>query len=224
MVIALVVLLSGFGQPRVPDPLERTAVPTGTSAGFSAQVSRLSPDLKRRMRGNSWHKGCPVALKALRLVRLSFWNFEKEITEGKLVVHGSQTENIVEVFRKMFSKRFPIRRMHLVDRYGGNDNRSMNRDNTSAFNCREVAGHPGVWSQHAYGWAIDINPIENPYVRSDGSVSPEAGEPYADRSEHVKGMIHRKGVVVRSFGHLGWGWGADFDDSKDYQHFSATGS
>jgi hypothetical protein len=98
----------------------------------------------------------------------------------------------------------------------------MRADNTSAFNCRPVAG-TNSWSQHAYGRAIDINPVENPYVASDGSVSPRKGEPFADRSRHARGMIHGGGATVGAFSDVGWGWGGNWSSPKDYQHFSASG-
>lgn len=112
--------------------------------------------------------------------------------------------------------------MRLVDAYGADDHRSMNADNTSAFNCREVAGRPGVWSRHAYGRAIDINPVENPYV-SGSHVSPPAGRPYARRTPHRRGMIGPRSVVVRSFAGVGWEWGGFWAGTKDFQHFSASG-
>ncbi|HEV7482911.1 MAG TPA: M15 family metallopeptidase [Solirubrobacterales bacterium] len=93
--------------------------------------------------------------------------------------------------RALFRLHYPIRQMRLVDAYGAVDDRSMDADNTSAFNCRFVAGSGGVWSQHAYGRALDLNPLENPYVTESGCVSPPAGAPYADRSRHAKGLIHR---------------------------------
>ena len=99
----------------------------------------------------------------------------------------------------------------------------MAADNTSAFNCRFVAGQPGVWSEHAFGRAIDVNPIENPYVTGSGYVSPPAGAPYAHRSRHAQGMIHRGGPVVAAFAAAGWEWGGSWPGTKDYQHFSATG-
>jgi hypothetical protein len=113
--------------------------------------------------------------------------------------------------------------MRLVDDYGGGDRRSMAANNTSAFNCRSVVGRPGVWSQHSYGWAIDINPVQNPFVMSGGTVLPPAGEAYVDRSRRAPGMIHRGDVVYRAFASIGWEWGGDWSSSKDYQHFSATG-
>ena len=78
---------------------------------------------------------------------------------------------------------------------GADDHRSMAADNTSAFNCRFVAGSDGVWSEHAYGRALDLNPLENPYVTESGYVSPPAGAPFADRSRHRRGMVHRGGPV-----------------------------
>jgi D-alanyl-D-alanine carboxypeptidase len=101
----------------------------------------------------------------------------------------------------------------------------MDADNTSAFNCRFVAGSPGVWSEHAYGRAIDVNPIENPYVTDSdsGYLSPPAGAPFAQRS-HAKGVIHGGGPVVTAFAAIGWEWGGNWSWPKDYQHFSATGN
>lgn len=127
------------------------------------------------------------------------------------------------MMRRLFRLRFAIRRMRLVDAYGSDDNRSMNADNTSAFNCREVSGRPGVWSQHAYGRAIDVNPVENPYV-SGSHVSPAKGQEFADRRPRRKGMIARRGAVVRIFARAGWAWGGNWSGAQDYQHFSATGS
>jgi poly-gamma-glutamate synthesis protein (capsule biosynthesis protein) len=112
--------------------------------------------------------------------------------------------------------------MRLVDAYGGDDHRSMDADNTSAFNCRTVAG-TDRWSEHAYGRAIDVNPIENPYVTGSGNVSPPAGARFADRSQRARGLIHRGGPVVDAFAAAGWQWGGAWSGTKDYQHFSTSG-
>ncbi len=190
---------------------------------FQYEISKIPDDIKERMKGSSWHEGCPVPIKHLRLLRLTYWGFDKEVHDGKLIVNRDSDETMVQVFEKLFKKRFPIKRMKLVDAYGGDDNASMNKNNTSAFNCRNVAG-TDHWSQHAYGHAIDINPVQNPYVRSDGTASPEKGQPYTDRSNHRRGMIHAEGGVVKAFATIGWGWGGYWSSAKDYQHFSSTGS
>ena len=153
---------------------------------------------------------------------LSYWGFDGAVHTGKLVVNEAVAGDVVKVFGLLFAQRFPIRRMELVDAYGGDDDRSMAADNTSAFNCRAVTGGTS-WSQHAYGWAIDLNPLENPYVTSRGIVSPPAGAPSADRSLRAKGMIHPGDGVVRAFASVGWGWGGSWSGTRDYQHFSATG-
>ncbi len=198
---------------------------SGAGAGedFFVDVYKISPNLAKRMTGKSWHEGCPVPISDLRLIRVSYHDFEGERQIGRLVAHSDATDALVSAFEVMWNQSFKIRRMYLVDRYDANDNRSMRHDNTSAFNCRFVAGTTR-WSEHAYGRAIDINPVENPYVRSDGSTSPKKGAPYADRSQRVKGLIHAKGPVVRAFSDAGWGWGGYWSSGQDYQHFSASGS
>jgi hypothetical protein len=154
---------------------------------------------------------------------VSFHGFDGERHIGRLVAHQDATPALTHAFRVMYQRSFKIRRMKLVDRYDADDHRSMRADNTSAFNCRFVAG-TDRWSEHAYGRAIDINPVENPYVGSDGHVSPRKGRPYADRSQHVPGMIHGGGSVVGAFTREGWGWGGNWSSPKDYQHFSASGN
>jgi len=175
------------------------------------------------MTGKSWHQGCPVGLGKLRLVELTHWGFDGDVHRGRLVVHRRAGEEVVAAMRSLFADRYPIRRMVLIDRYGADDQRSMAADNTSAFNCRFINGQPGVWSEHAYGRAIDLNPVENPYVSPGGSVSPAAGKPYADRSKHEPGMIHGGDSTVRAFADQGWEWGGEWSPEVDYQHFSSSG-
>jgi len=198
--------------------------PASAGAGdepFEGSVSRLDRATRELMTGRSWHEGCPVQLEKLRLVRVTHLGLDGEPHRGELVVHRRWAEEILDVFRRLYARGFPIRRIRLVDRYHADDGLSMRHDNTSAFNCRYVAGTT-TWSQHAYGRAIDINPVENPYV--DGSrVSPRRGRRFLDRSDVRPGMIVEGGVVTRPFHRIGWGWGGDWSSVKDYQHFSANG-
>ena len=201
-----------------------TAAPAlaGTQPPFEASVERLDAATRAEMTGVSWHRGCPVPLRELRVIHMTFWGFDREAHTGELVVHRRWAADLVHVFRRIYRARFPIRRMQAIERYDGNDHRSMRADNTSAFNCRYVAGTTR-WSQHAYGRAIDLNPVENPYV-SGHHVSPRAGRRFADRSLQRRGMVHRGDVVWRAFHRLGWGWGGSWSGAQDYQHFSATGT
>lgn len=193
----------------------------GTGDPFTGSVSRIDRDTRRLMVGSSWRRGCPVALTKLRVVRLTYLGFDGEAQHGRLVVHRRWADEILRVFRRLYRHGFPIRRVRLVDRYAADDRVSMRHDNTSAFNCRYVAGTT-TWSQHAFGRAIDINPVENPYVDGD-HVSPRRGRRYLDRSNVRPGMIVRRGIVVRAFRRIGWGWGGTWSSAKDYQHFSANG-
>ena len=188
---------------------------------FTGSVSRIDPNTRRLMVGSSWHAGCPTPLRDLRLVRVTYRGFDDRPRHGRLAVHLRWADEILVVFRRLYREGFPIRRVRLVDRFDADDRKSMRHDNTSAFNCRYVAGTT-TWSQHAFGRAIDINPVENPYV--DGShVSPLRGRRYLDRSDVRPGMIVRGEVVLRAFRRIGWGWGGDWSSAKDYQHFSANG-
>jgi poly-gamma-glutamate synthesis protein (capsule biosynthesis protein) len=203
---------------RVPAPS-----PDRGLRSFRGSVERLSPELRRRMSGVSWHRGCPVGLGDLRLLSATYLNFHRRSRQGRLVVNEDYARGMLRVLKRIYAKRFPIRRMVLIDRYGADDHRSMRDDNTSAFNCRFVNG-TNRWSMHAYGRAIDINPRENPYV-SGGFVSPPEGRPYADRSDRRKGMLYRRGSVARAMKRIiGWEWAGDWPGARDYQHFSSNGS
>ena len=198
------------------------ATPAGSGdAGYAASISRIDRATRLLMTGSSWRAGCPVGFDGLRLVRITYLGFDDEPHRGRLVIHRRWADEIVDVFRRIYDAEFPIRRVRLVDGYGADDLESMRHDNTSAFNCRYVAG-TATWSMHALGKAVDINPVENPFV--DGShVSPPNGESYADRSDARPGMVYERDVVWRAFHRIGWEWGGTWRSAQDYQHFSSNG-
>jgi hypothetical protein len=182
----------------------------------------VSP-VNRAELGLSWHPGCPVAPAQLRKVTLPYWGFDGKPHSGALVVNASSVSAVEAVFLRLDHERFPIRRMTPIAAYGGDDNRSMAADNTSAFNCRyAVAPGPKQWSVHAYGEAIDVNPVENPYYEA-GHWLPPAGRRYADRSKAGPGMAEPGGALNTAFATVGWQWGGRWAATPDYQHFSATG-
>lgn len=186
---------------------------------FAYSVSRVTAaDLP-----HSWHRGCPVAPAQLRRLRVTYWGFDRRAHTGTLVVNAGAVRPLTRVFSRLYANRFPIRRMRQIDAYGGNDEWSLAADNTAAFNCRfAVASGPKRWSAHAYGFAIDVNPVQNPYLLS-GRVHPRAGRAYLDRSRVRRGMAVRGGLLVTAFASIGWQWGGLWAGSPDYQHFSATG-
>ncbi len=212
-VVALLILMLGV-------------VAAGSSAASTAEyrgsVSTLPSSLRETMTGISWRPGCPVGLDDLRLVRARHWGFDGRTHTGRIVVHRDVARDVATVLRRLYAVRFPIRRMVPVDAYGASDFESIEADNTSAFNCRTVEG-TSRWSEHAFGRAIDLNPIENPYVASDGTTSHRASRPYLRRSPYRPGMAVAGGAVVRAFDAVGWSWGGRWSGVKDYQHFSASG-
>ena len=186
---------------------------------FVAQVARVT----RADLPYSWRPGCPVGPAQLRRLRLSHWGFDGKRHLGELVVNARVVGDVRTVFRQLYRARFPIRRMRPIDAYKGSDRASMAADNTSAFNCRLVAV-PGAknWSMHAYGEAIDVNTVENPFVYGS-TVSPPAGRAYLDRSRARPGMAVEGSALVRAFDAVGWSWGGRWPGARDYQHFSASG-
>jgi D-alanyl-D-alanine carboxypeptidase len=185
---------------------------------FSHSTSRVTAaDLP-----HSWHRGCPVAPASLRRLRLGYWGFDGRAHTGALIVNVKAVPSLTRVFSRLYAARFPIRRMRPIDAYGGSDERSLDADNTAAFNCRyAVASGPKRWSVHAYGLAVDVNPVENPYVGCGQSRDPSA-KPYFDRSRHRRGMVTPR--AIGAFRSVGWGWGGSWTgDTKDYMHFSSTG-
>jgi len=188
---------------------------------FTATVSAVPEDYRARMIGVSWEPGCPVPIDDLRIIEMNHWGFDGTVHDGgQLMVHEDVAADVVAAFGEMFAAGYPIRRMELIEEYDGSDDASMAADNTSAFNCRAITGSPGRFSIHSYGKAIDINPVENPYVKGD-TVLPPAGADFLDRDDVRPGMIVKNDVVVKAFKNRGFVWGGSWNSLKDYQHFEA---
>ncbi|MFA9446916.1 M15 family metallopeptidase [Egicoccus sp. AB-alg6-2] len=197
--------------------LTRPATPT-----MRWEAGALPEGVRREMAGVSMHPGCPVGYDDLRLVVLTHRGFDGLLHRGEIVVHRTVVADLRSVFARMYATDFPLQRVERIERYGGDDDRSMAANNTSAFNCRRVAGTTR-YSEHALGTAIDVNPVQNPYVSGSGTVAPPAGRAYTDRGDVRPGMIVAGDAVVRAFDAIGWGWGGRWSSAKDYQHFSASG-
>jgi Bacterial capsule synthesis protein PGA_cap/D-alanyl-D-alanine carboxypeptidase len=210
-----------------PGPSEGTGARVSSPRrplAYTASIESVPRAVRERMTGSSHDPAtCPVGFADLRLLTMRYLGFDGRPHIGQMVVHRRHARDIVTVFRELYDARFPIRRIQLIDTYDGDDNRSMAADNTSAYNCRTVAG-TSTFSDHAYGAAVDINPVENPYVTAD-AVLPAAGSRYVDvqrsaNADAPKGVIIANGVVVRAFARIGWKWGGVWNE-PDYQHFYA---
>ncbi|MDP9054511.1 MAG: DUF2127 domain-containing protein [Acidobacteriota bacterium] len=190
-------------------------------SGARSPVFRNDPvpaDLLEKIRKTTWHPGCPVGPEDLRQLTLSFHDFENHTRLGTLVVNRELANEVVRHFEALYRHGFRIERMTPIEDYGGDDEASMAANNTSGFNCRDATGKPGVFSNHSWGRAIDINPLTNPYVKGD-KVLPPQGRRYLDRTKDVPGSILKDGFAVREFEKAGWTWGGQWPDRQDYQHF-----
>lgn len=225
--IAMTPMLLAVWVPASAAPLPRApARTTTTNPPFVGSVRWIYPALRAELIGRDWHPGCPIPIHDLRLVTVSYWTFGGRVKQGPLIINENVADDVLWVFRQLYDARFPINKIALAakwrpprpsDWYG-------TADVTASFNCRPVTGQTTGFSQHSYGWAVDINPTQNPYITSDGQVLRAACLPYVDRSKQLPGMIHPGDVVTDSFEHIGWGWGGTWHTIKDYMHFSLTGT
>ena len=199
-----------------------TASATGSESslppgrGFHAVVNPVDDATRATMIGVSWKPGCPVAIEDLRIIEMTHRGFDGADHVGRLMVHEDIARDTVNAFRQLYLRDFPIRRMELIEAYGGSDDASMAADNTSAFNCRAITGGTR-YSVHSYGKAIDINTIENPYVKGT-LVLPSAGAEFTDRTDVRPGMLIDGDHAVTSFTSRGFDWGGHWTSLKDYQH------
>jgi hypothetical protein len=201
-----------------------SGAPVGAATGnnlspFASSVA----DVSVAQLGRTWHPGCPLGPSQLRLVHLRYVGFDGLSHNGTMIVNERVTSAVIRIFATLYARRFPIHLMVPESRFAGSDPASMAADNTSGFNCRyAVASGPHQWSVHAYGEAIDVNPVQNPYVFG-GAAEPAAGKAFENRSDVRAGMAVRGGTLVVAFTSVGWHWGGRWIASPDYQHFSATG-
>jgi hypothetical protein len=195
-------------------------------APFHWLIQPLRGPTRSEVKHNAWHRGCPVSLSELRVLTVSYVGFDRQTHIGQLVVNRDAAAPLARVFRKLYQLRFRIRDLVLDNSYGPGASDAV--DVSSAFACRQAVPSPcvggtgtGTWSEHAFGEAVDINPVENPYVGC-GQTRDRASRPYLNRRRHRPGMV--TAAVIRAFRSIGWGWGGDWTGStKDYMHFSASG-
>jgi hypothetical protein len=202
-------------------PRATPATPPPEAPLFRAELRPLRPDERDAMVGVTWREGCPVGLEQLSMLVFTHWTPDGGAAEGRLVVSTAHGEGLREVVRVMWTAGFPLTRVAPAHEWGGDDNRLMAENITSAHNCRAKTGG-GSFSEHSWGHAIDVNPRQNPYI-AGAKVLPPEGARYQDRTLGERGMITAGDPIVAAFAAIGWGWGGAWTSRKDYQHFSATG-
>ncbi len=232
MLFLVAVLVAGCGNATAPLEAPKDAQPRAKSEVMPEIPTVVPPKVtlvqgepvavKRvtaRELGASWRPDCPLDPGRLRLVEVDYRGFDGASHRGGLVVHQDLVDDVRTIFAALFSVGYPIEKMRTPEHYpGAEDELSMEDNNTSAFNCRGIPGSDN-WSQHAYGRAIDINPLINPSVSTSGVLEPRTAGKFVDRSRTDRGMLHDGDPVVRLFAEHGWTWGGRWTNPKDYQHF-----
>ena len=187
----------------------------------------IPEDIKQTMDGVSLPKDAKVKFADLAYLIIPHYNFEGGIENGFMVVNKKVADEVLDIFAELYSIKYPIEYMEIVDYFNASDFESIEANNTSAFNYRESTTGSGNLSMHAYGLAIDINPKINPYVDSSGKGSHKNAEEYWNRdiskwtsSIAKQAYIGRETKIYDIFVNKhGWTWGGDWASYHDYQHF-----
>lgn len=177
----------------------------------------IPDEIYEKMIGKSIPEEGAINKEELSYLKVSYYGFDGKDHIGDMVVSKDVANEVLEIFKELHSKKYPIERISLIDEYDANDELSMANNNTSAF-CYRVVNGSDKLSNHSKGVAIDINPLINPMVKGD-IVSPKEGKEYIDRDNITKGMITKGDVCYEAFTKRGWTWGGDWNSLKDYQHF-----
>lgn len=194
--------------------------------GFSYEP--LSEEIILRIAGLSYPRDSitnpakdVIPLQDLRYVKIRYIDFDGKAQNGELICNQKIAQDLVEIFSELYDRQYPLASVRLVDDFGGDDLASMEADNTSCFNFREVTSSGGgrhKLSLHAYGLAVDLNPLYNPYVKK-GKILPQSAKPYANRKNTNPYRIDHEDLAYQLFTSHGFTWGGDWKSLKDYQHF-----
>lgn len=154
-------------------------------------------------------------------LELLHYGFDGRMHRGEMVCNKAIAEDIIFIFKRLLEAGYQIERVEAIEKYDGDDERSMAANNSSCYNYRTIHGAERL-SKHAQGLAVDINPMYNPYVKSRSGrtvISPTGAETYVDRSQDFPHKIDRNDLCYKLFRSRGFRWGGDWRTMKDYQHF-----
>ena len=181
------------------------------------EIKEIDDDLFKKMMNSSFHNRGHITREDLRLLLVGHYNFDNKAQQGEIIVHEKVAEEILEIFQELYDHKYPINKISLAHHYNGSDDLSMADNNTHSFNDRLITGGKSL-SHHAYGLAIDINPVQNPYVYNQ-IILPPMGKEFLERDEQITGIIIKEDLCYQAFISRGWQWGGDWTKPVDYQHF-----
>ena len=211
---------------------EQTPTPTQEATPTPPPVTRrgtaqpIPQEVRNVMLGKSMPANATISFDQLLYLTIPHYDFNYNVTTGYLVVNASIAEDVLDIFAELFDIKYPIERMELIDKYNASDYDSIDANNTSAFNYRMSTDGSGRLSNHALGYAIDINPQINPYVNSNGTgAHPNAREYWSRNFNNWSSDIAKaayigpEAQIYNIFMRHGWEWGGAWSSYRDYQHF-----
>lgn len=187
-------------------------------------IEDISDELFTRIYGKSFKEDCVISRDDLKYLHLLHKDLDGISHEGEMIVNKTIADDILEIFMQLYEADYPIEKVRLIDDYDAIDELSMADNNTSSFNYRFIS-YTTTLSKHGLGLAIDINPLYNPYIKEvDGSVSiePATAGKYVDRSIQFDYKIDENDLAYKLFTRIGFEWGGNWLDQKDYQHFEMS--
>ena len=186
--------------------------------GDAVFVSEPIPfEIQERMKDVSLPQDARIDISDLRYLTLPYYDFEGQVQQGEMVCNVKIAKDLIAVFRELFEKQYQFCSIRLIDDFGGSDEASMLANNTSCFNYRTKSGSSAL-SSHALGLAVDVNPMQNPFVKR-GKVYPETATDFVDRNLDFAHKIDTQDACYKSFKAHGFRWGGLWRSAKDYQHF-----
>jgi hypothetical protein len=161
---------------------------------------------------------CPVSAQDLSVVNIPYWGLDHQTHQGKLIIHKSIQQEMTQIFKTLYISHFPIAKIKPLEDYHFDEKKALEDNDTFGYSCRRMTGNNHKFSKHAYGLAVDINPVFNPYIKNN-IILPSNSVAYLVRDLHRPGMILPESNIVETFKKYGWQWGGDWHSLKDYQHF-----
>lgn len=195
-----------------------TITMTKQTKNYMKQIDLPDDLITAMIQTKVWSPECPIPLESLKLLELKHYDFNGEMKNGQMVVNAKIADIVLEIFQELLNLKFPIEKIKTIDHYQGKDELSMEDNNSSCFNFRKIAGSDRL-SNHSYGLAIDINPVQNPYIRlneESAIIEPIGGLGFLNRHNLRPGMLE---PVVPVFTKYGFIWGGKWDNPIDYHHF-----
>lgn len=193
--------------------------------GFTSE--KVPADIEKLIKENSCIEDPGndfIRIDDLRYLRMKHWGFDDKEHDGEMLVNELIAEEVLQIFKELYDNKFPIYQMKLIERFGSDDEASMSANNTTALRVDKGSLTARRPSWHALGFAIDINPLNNPCSypnaeKSEPKFVPHNAEKYLDRSIKEKGMINKESICYKVFNERGWEWGGSWTDPLDLHHF-----